>query len=172
MFAYIVGSPFVLIKGFGFSEQQYAYVFGVNAAGLILVSQINVWLLKHFRITAILARVMWVPMLASLGMFFWGTFSDIPRWVVLLGLFIYIASLGLISPNGAALAMQNQMKIAGSASALMGALQFGLASVVGLIMSVISSHSPTPLIMVMSVCGMAAYVVYRRTANYCPRNSD
>ena len=168
LFAYIVGSPFVLIQGFGFSEQQYAYVFGMNAAGLILFSQFNVWLLTRFRLSAILACAMWVPLFASALMLLWSIVGTIPHWMVLLGLFVYIASLGLISPNGAALAMQNQMKVAASASALMGALQFGLASVVGYVMSLIGSQFALPLIVVMTFCGASALWVYRRTADYCP----
>lgn len=41
MFAYISGSPFVLIELFHVSPQAYGVLFGANAVGLIVGSQVN-----------------------------------------------------------------------------------------------------------------------------------
>jgi MFS family permease len=51
-------------------------------------------------------------------------------WAVLPPLFGLVGSLGLIFPNGTALALAQQKQAAGTASALIGLLQFALGAVV------------------------------------------
>ena len=46
LFAYIAGSPFVFMKLFGVSEKHYGWIFGMNALGLIMASQVNRLLLR------------------------------------------------------------------------------------------------------------------------------
>ncbi len=46
MFAYIAGSPFVFIKLYGVPAEHYGWLFGINAAGFILVAQVNARLLS------------------------------------------------------------------------------------------------------------------------------
>src|SRR4029079_13515486 len=49
MFAYISGSPFVFIELYGVAPQNYGWIFGANALGLVIVSQINRRLLVYYR---------------------------------------------------------------------------------------------------------------------------
>lgn len=160
LFAYITGSAFVFIDGFNLSSLDYALIFGMNAFGLILASQINVQLLKRFRLSFLLDRTMWLPCIAGVTMVLlqWLGWLTLP--ILLAGLFLYIASLGLIGPNGVALAMHNQMKVAGSASALMGALQFFVATMSGAAMSQWGSSSPMPMLAVMATTGVLALLVH------------
>src|SRR5690606_33059197 len=48
MFAYITGSAFVFIQHYGLTPSNYSIVFGVNALGLITLSQVNGRLLRKF----------------------------------------------------------------------------------------------------------------------------
>lgn len=41
MFAYIAGSPFVFIELYGIPKIYYGWIFGLNAMGLVIASQIN-----------------------------------------------------------------------------------------------------------------------------------
>lgn len=68
MFAYIAGSPFVLIQLHGIEPQQYGWFFGINAFGLIASSQLNAHVLKKHQATAILRRALWVPPAAGLAL--------------------------------------------------------------------------------------------------------
>ena len=47
MFAYIAGSPTVLIEYYGIAPQHYGWVFGSNALGLITASQLNARMLQR-----------------------------------------------------------------------------------------------------------------------------
>ncbi|KAF1011180.1 MAG: Bicyclomycin resistance protein [Pseudomonas fluorescens] len=65
MFAYIAGSPFVFIKLYGVPAEHYGWLFGSNAAGFILVAQLNARLLSKRGPAFLLSRTVWVYLLAA-----------------------------------------------------------------------------------------------------------
>lgn len=67
-------------------------------------------------------------------------------------LFVMVSSLGLVFGNATALAMSGLGANAGSASAVIGALQFGLGALVSPLVGVRGSQSAGPLAIVMLVC--------------------
>ena len=73
-------------------------------------------------------------------------------WAVLPPLFGLVGSLGLIFPNGTALALAQQKQAAGTASALIGLLQFALGAVVPPLASL---GGVTALVMALSIVGTA-----------------
>lgn len=161
MFAYISGSPFVFIKLYGVPEQTYGLFFGLNALGLIAASQVNHRLLARWKSDAILSRILlivagfgiWLLTMAFTG---WGGL-----WGLLPPLFGFVASLGFSSPNAIAGAMAHQAHRAGSASALLGTIQFGAATIAGSMVGAFHAHSAVPMAAVMSVCGVMALVLHR-----------
>ena len=54
LFAYIAGSPFVFIELYVVLPEQYGWLFGLNAAGLIAASQLNRGLLVAWRAETVL----------------------------------------------------------------------------------------------------------------------
>lgn len=162
MFAYIAASPYVLIELYGVPEQHFGWLFGLNALGLIVASQINARMLRHSVPEAILARSMWIPLLASVLMLIPVLAGAESLLLLMAGLFLFVASLGFIGPNTTALALaQVERSQAGSAAALMGALQFLLGMAAGIGVSLWHRPSALPLAGVMLVCGAAALVLYQ-----------
>ncbi|MGH8355259.1 MAG: multidrug effflux MFS transporter, partial [Pseudomonas sp.] len=47
MFAYIAGSPFVFLQLDGVPAEHFGWLFGANAAGFILLAQVNAWLVAR-----------------------------------------------------------------------------------------------------------------------------
>ena len=78
---------------------------------------------------------------------------------ILIPLFVYIASLGFVLPNTTALAMEHHGRIAGSASALLGSLQFALGATAATIAGALGSGSAVPLGLVIAGCGSAACLI-------------
>jgi len=105
MFAYISGSPFVVIELYGVSPQQYGWIFGANALGLIIASQLNRWLLERYRGDTILFATLAVAAAASVVLVLVAALGLGGLAGLLLPLFICIASVGLVGPNTAAAAM-------------------------------------------------------------------
>ncbi|WP_374538982.1 multidrug effflux MFS transporter [Chitinimonas taiwanensis] len=163
MFAYIAGSPSVLIAQYGISPQHYGWVFGANALGLIAASQLNARQLARHAPAWLLQRALWAPALAGVGLLLISLLwqGQPPLWLLLPGLFGFVASLGYIGPNAAASALAGQGERAGSASALLGALQFALATLAGLAMALGHGGGSLPLAAAMAVCGLGALLALR-----------
>jgi len=160
MFAYIAASPFVLIEYYHIAPTAYAWIFGGNALGLIAASQINARLLKTRSVTELLRHALWAPpvcgmILLSIAL---TGFGGLPLF--LLALFGFIACGGFIGPNAGACALARQGQRAGMASAFMGAMQFGVATLISSAISLIPSHSALPMASVMAFCGISAFALY------------
>ncbi|WP_323613931.1 multidrug effflux MFS transporter [Pseudomonas putida] len=153
MFAYIAGSPFVFIKLYGVPAEHYGWLFGTNAAGFILVAQINARLLAKRGPAFLLVRAVWLYLVAALALLAVAALRPAELWPLLVPLFICIASLGCIIPNASACAMSGQGARAGSASALMGCLQFSVAAGAAALVSLLHDGSAVPMALVISLCG-------------------
>jgi len=149
MFAYIAGSSFVFIDLYGLSAQQYGAVFGANALGLIAASQINHALLVRWggaRLMqgAVLAMAV-LGLLGVAGSLLAPRFGLVPGQgmlpllLLLVPVFCFLVTFGFISPNTSAAAMARHGEGGGSASALIGTLQFGLGAAAGAMTSVMAA---------------------------------
>ncbi|MGE2736720.1 multidrug effflux MFS transporter [Mycolicibacterium vaccae] len=137
LFAYIAGAPFVLQGRFGLGQTAFALVFGAGAVALIGTTQFNVVLLRRFAPQQIMV---WALAAASaFGLVFVGLTATgvggvvgfvVPVWAIL-------GAMGLVIPNAPAVALTRHPDAAGTAAALLGAVQFGVgaavAPVVGLL---------------------------------------
>lgn len=168
MFAYIAGSPFVFIELYGVPAQQYGWLFGSNAAGFILLAQFNTRLLNRY------GPAFWVPrgvafyLLCALLLMGVAWLQPATLWPLLPPLFGCIATLGVVMPNTSACAMAGQGAHAGSASALLGSLQFGIAALAASLVGVLHDGTARPMALVMLACAGGAMLVAWRTARYRP----
>eukprot|EP01034_Spumella_vulgaris_P007487 gene7487-9538_t len=159
MFAYIAGSPFVFIKLYGVPAEHYGWLFGTNAAGFILVAQVNARLLSKRGPAFLLTRTVWVYLAAALALLAVSALHTEALWPLLVPLFLCIASLGCIMPNTSACAMNGQGARAGSASALLGCIQFGVAAGAASLVGALHDGTAMPMSIVISLCGVLAVVV-------------
>lgn len=149
MFTYISGSPFVLQDTLGLSSGAYALAFGANAAGLIGASIVNGQLAGRAdprRVLTIATTALVLLSVTLLGIVLAGP----SVWPVLVVLFLALTSLGFIMGNASALASGEVRDIAGTGSALLGALQFAL----GALVSPLVGSSPLVMAVVMVVASV------------------
>ena len=163
MFAYIAGSPFVFIKLYGVPAEHYGWLFGSNAAGFILVAQVNARLLSQRGPAFLLTRAVWVYLASGLTLMGIASLHTQALWPLLVPLFICIASLGCILPNTSACAMSGQGARAGSASALLGCIQFGVAAGAASLVGVLHDGTAMPMAIVISLCGVLAVTIAMST---------
>ena len=163
MFAYIAGSPFVFIKLYGVPAEHYGWLFGSNAAGFILVAQINARLLANRGPAFLLARTIWIYLAAGVVLLAVSALHTQQLWPLLIPLFVCIASLGCIIPNASACAMSGQGARAGSASAMLGCLQFSVAAGAASLVGVLHNGTAMPMAMVITLCGVLAVVLAMAT---------
>lgn len=163
MFAYIAGSPFVFIKLYDVPAEHYGWLFGSNAAGFILVAQINARLLANRGPAFLLARTIWIYLAAGVVLLGVSALHTQQLWPLLIPLFVCIASLGCIIPNASACAMSGQGARAGSASAMLGCLQFSVAAGAASLVGVLHNGTAMPMAMVITLCGVLAVVLAMAT---------
>lgn len=159
MFAYITGSPFVFIEYFGIPAKYYGFLFGSNAMALITCSQINGRLVQRHSLPSILKTVFFIIMLLSIILFGAGLVAR-HFLAVALPLFFYVGCLGMVFPNTTAAALADQGRHAGSASALIGTLQFSMAAASSALVS--SFHATNAVVMtsIMAGFGFLAFATY------------
>ncbi|MDQ0138622.1 Bcr/CflA family multidrug efflux MFS transporter [Cupriavidus necator] len=159
MFAYISGSPFVLIELHRIAPSHYGFVFGANALGLITMSQLNARLVRGRSLDQVLGATLLAAFGAGLALAIAALAGMAVLPVLLAGFFVFIGALGCVSPNASALALAHQGHRAGTASALMGTLQFSLGTLGGAAVSVWRDGSALPLAVVMAACGAGAVLM-------------
>lgn len=154
-FAYISGAPFVFIELHGVSPQQFGYFFAVNAFGLIGASQVNRALLRRFTPQQIARAAFMVNALSGILLTACG-YTGFGGFRVQ-GLFIFtcLCMTGLLYPNITALAMAPFDKAAGSASALLGTIQYTLGASGGALVGLFHNGTALPMTATMAFCGCA-----------------
>jgi DHA1 family bicyclomycin/chloramphenicol resistance-like MFS transporter len=150
MFAYISGSPFVLQQVYGASPQQYSLIFGLNALGLIVMSQVGGRLAG--RVPQVrLVVIGLVVALTGGALLVVAVTTGLGLAGVVSGLFVIMCGQGLILPGTGALALAGQApQVAGAASALLGVLQFAVGALSAPLVGLFGSETALPMAAVMT----------------------
>lgn len=156
MFAYIAGSPFVFIELYGIPAEHYGWLFGSNALGFVLVAQLNAWLVARQGPAYWLGKTVWFYLACGVALLLVALSKPTALWPLLIPLFGCIASLGILLPNASACAMAGQGQHAGSASALLGSVQFVIAASAAALVGVLHDGSAWPVAVVIFSCGVLA----------------
>ncbi len=165
MFAYISGSPFVLQEVYDVTPQQFSLIFGLNSLGLILMSQVGGRL--SGRVPPV--RLVVVGLFATLaggGLMLAGAATGLGLPAIIAGLFVIMCGQGLVLPGTGALSLAEQPpQIAGSASALLGVMQFALGAGAAPLVGLFGSDSALPMAVFMFVlmtCSIVTFTVLGR----------
>jgi DHA1 family bicyclomycin/chloramphenicol resistance-like MFS transporter len=158
MFAYIIGSPRVFIELYGVPPQYYGLLFGTNALSLIVCSQISARLLRTYTPRQLQRAALTSLACASLA----AAALTLAGWMTLpllmLCLIGYMGSQGFVNPNSAALALAEQGKRLGAASALLGTLQLSCGALAGFAVSAWQADSALPLTTTLAVCACLSWL--------------
>ncbi|MFE8645969.1 multidrug effflux MFS transporter [Sphingomonas sp. NCPPB 2930] len=162
-FAYLANSSFVLIEHYGLSPRMYSIAFSVNAVSFIGVSQFTGRLTARFGLVPVVRFAVTgyaATMLAGLAVHLAGI-DHLPVMAALL--FVGYGFLGLVVPTTAVLALDAHGSIAGTASALMGTLQFATGAVVIAVVGLFVDGTARPMLAGIAACAVLAAVVARLT---------
>jgi len=128
LFAYVSGSSFVFQEQYGLNEQQFGFVFGAGAIGLIAATQFNVRLLRRWSPSQILMSALAFGAAMGLILLLFAATGFGGLVGILIPLWLVLVSAGLAFPNAPALALSRHGEAAGTAAALLGAVQFGVGA--------------------------------------------
>jgi MFS transporter, DHA1 family, multidrug resistance protein len=154
LFAYLSGSSFVLQTTYGLSPQEYSFAFAVNAVGFVAASQVGARLVRRTGARALLLAGGAAQLVGGLEVLLCAV-TGAPLAAVLPGLFVVVASIGIISPNATALALADHADVAGAASALLGLASYVVAGAVAPLVGLGGEGSVTAMALVVSACAAA-----------------
>lgn len=172
LYAYIAGSPYVFMELFKVSERQYGWIFATVAAGLIGASQLNTILLRAYKSEQIIRVALFCQSLTGITLFCISLFGTPELYRTISLIFIFLCCQGCTFPNSSALSLAPFSKNAGTASALLGAVQMSIGALVSALVSVLTRHSPVPMTGLMALCATGSFIIlhigrrsiYRRAA--------
>jgi len=159
LFAYVAGSPLLFMDIFAVKEETYGWIFAFLSIGLIGASQVNTLMLRKFSSEQLIFASLICQSITGI-VFLTGSINGwfgLPETIALL--FIFLSCLGFASPNASALSLAPFSKNAGSASALMGAVQMGLGALASVLVSMFDTRSSVPMVAIMASTSIIALII-------------
>lgn len=164
MFTYISASSELFIDYYQVSAQHFAWIFGFNALGLIVLSQLNARLVKRVGVLRLLHIGASMQSFGAIFLLSLALAGHSTLMTTMFGLFFVVSGVGLTGANATAIALAAQGKRAGMASALLGALQFGFGLLAGLALYLLPfqlSLSMSIIMVLLIGLGLTAVYVLR-----------
>lgn len=155
-FVYLSSSPFVLIDHYHLSPRLFSLVFALNAGSFFATAQANAWLAQRIGLRALVRRAaagFALVLLVLLALYACGM-DRLSVLIVLL--FVSFGFLGMVLPTTTVLALEEHGSVAGTASALMGTLQFATGAIVMLLAGALTNGSPLPMVGGIAACAVLA----------------
>ncbi|MFD1716742.1 multidrug effflux MFS transporter [Georgenia deserti] len=169
LMSYVAGSPFVFQEEYGLGETQFALIFAVNGAGLVAGAQVNAALMR--RVTPLGVIRVIAPTTAVLGVWLLlvalgGDHSTGGLVALLVPLFLMLTINSLLMPNASALALSQHGERAGSAAALVGALQAGVAGTISPVVGALGGDGIAMAAVMLTTVVVALVVIALATPAY------
>jgi DHA1 family bicyclomycin/chloramphenicol resistance-like MFS transporter len=141
LFGYVAGSSFVFQEEFGLNQQQFGLLFGAGALFLIGATQLNAALLRRFEPRVILPAGLVLGTLAGATLLVLAVTNTGGIVGVVAPLWTVLFAVGLVMPNAPTLALARHGEAAGTAAALLGAIQMGVGAIVSPLVGVFGNDA-------------------------------
>jgi MFS transporter, DHA1 family, multidrug resistance protein len=162
-FAYLSNSAFVLINHYGLTPRLYSYAFAANAAAFIGASQFTGYMVERMGMVPLVKRAI-TGFTCTMVLLMLCNLAHLDGLFLMLGLlFTGFAFLGLVLPSASVLALDTHGEIAGTASALMGALQFLIGALMMAAVGVFADGTPRPMLVGIAASAVMAWLLARNT---------
>jgi len=157
LFAYVAGAPFLLQGRYGLSPQVFGLAFSANAVGLILMTQLNPVLVGRFGPVRVISVAVLASLAGALGLLI-TTLTDFGGLLgFMVPLFFVVSAAGLSFPNAPAIALSRHGDIAGTAAAVLGAVQFMIGGSIAPLVGALKDGTAMPLaVIIVGTTGLAA----------------
>jgi len=159
MFSYIAGATFVLQKIYGLSPQGFSLAFGVNSLGILGSAQLSARLTRRYSPLRVLAAGLAVNLTGALCLAA-SVLLGLGLPFVLVSLFVMVSAIGMVLPTSTALALANYPERAGTASALLGLLQYLVGGLAAPLVGLGGEDTAVPLGVVAASASLGASLVF------------
>lgn len=171
LFLYVAGSPIIFMEIFHVSAKAYGGIFALLSVGFIGSNQLNILLLRRYKS----ARIFHYALIGQVFFTFLFIIGALNNWYglasTIIMIFLCLTCLGLTYPNASALALAPFTSNLGSASALLGFLQTGIAGLISTCAGLFGSKTAIPIIAPMAAVSFIALCIFfagKRTFTISP----
>jgi len=169
LLVYVTSSSIVFMEVFHVSAKQFGAIFAGLSVGFIGANQVNIFLLKKYSSEQIFRGAMLAVCPVTTLLLVGTIFGWFGLWSTLVLLFISLSALGLSAPNGSALALVPFDHNIGSASAMLGFLQLGVAGLASACVGIFDSHSLMPVATVLMATTWISLAILLIGKRLCPQ---
>lgn len=141
-YAFITGSPFVYISYYHVDPQHYGWLFALNIVGVMAMSVVNRRLVQRHPLEQLLKYATMLAALAAVALALLVKLESGGIVAIITTIFLLFSMNGIIAATSTAAALDAVPNIAGSASALIGALQYGSGIISSLLLAAFSDGTP------------------------------
>src|ERR1700730_3756341 len=160
-FIYLASASFVIVNHYGLTPTMFSLCFALNAAAFFGFSQLTARMTAKYglaRVIRVAVSGFAVAMSIMAVLFVAGADSLV---LMMIFLFVGYGFLGLVLPTTSVLSLENHGAIAGTASALMGALQFVVGAAVMAVSGIFANDAPKPMVIGIAISAAIAFAIAR-----------
>ena len=159
LFTYVAASPILFMDIFKVDAKTYGWIFAFMSLSLISGSQLNSVLLNKFKSEQMIFGALITQASISIVFLILALNNVLGLYETIGMLFLFLSCLGISNPNTAGLTLAPFSRNAGSASALMGAIQLGLGALASFVVGFFVKDSMLPMVVIMTVTTVLAVVI-------------
>lgn len=159
LFIYVAGSPVIFMEMYHVSPQVYGGIFALLSVGFIGGSQLNILLTRTYKSAHIFRAALIFQVVASFLFLILVSYEWIGLYSTIGMFFICLTCVGLINPNANALALAPFVRNIGSASALLGCTQIGVAALASSGVGIFNAEDIVPVIALLPATTSVAFII-------------
>lgn len=156
MMTFLANASMIYMEDFGVSAEHFSVLFLANIAGLITVNRLNTFLLRWHEPATLLKGFLLMQVTGGLILIASSVIAPQMLYFAVTGFVITIAANGGIMSNASACFLKFFGHNAGSASAVLGAVQYAVGAAISALSAVISMGKPQPVMIVMLLTSSVA----------------
>lgn len=158
-YAFITGSPDVYIRYYGVAPQHYGWLFAVNIIGVMAMSVVNRRLVQRHSLSSLLKISLAVAALAVVILATGVRLHIGGIGLIVASVFLFFSMNGVIAATSTAAALDEAGAFAGSASALIGSLQYGSGIISSLLLAWLRDGTPWTMAWIMAAFTLASLLL-------------
>ncbi|MBA4490319.1 multidrug effflux MFS transporter [Paracoccus sp. S1E-3] len=157
-FVFLASASFVYTRQYGLSETGFSIAFAVNAIGFFTASQFAARLAERFGMERVISLAItgFAGTMLALTAIVWAGLDGLP--VVMAGLFVGNAFLGLVMPTAMVMSLDPHPDIAGLASSIGGTFQMLTGGVMISVVGPFMDNSAATMVPAIALCAVLAWL--------------
>lgn len=158
LFTYISASPFIIQKIYGMSALQFSIMFAAIGITLIISSQLVGVLVDRIERRQLLKIVTYIQVLGVVIVAI-TLLNHLSFWILVIGFIILVAPVTAVASLGFSIAMDESTRGRGSASSLLGLVQFLLGGLMSSLVNVMGEHNVIPYVVIISITAIIMIIL-------------